>query len=248
MYLEKHTEKRAEKHPKMRPDRRNVTVKRNPSVNHSMNDAAKRDAIRAMNLREALEFYGISFNRQNAALCPFHKEKTASFRVKGDFWHCFGCGETGDLIKFVRMSFGMSYIDALDAICKDFHIAAANQSIEDQERIDRMRLERYNKMRRYTELLNERDVHMDRYLQACDALENAKRAIAESPDTDFDALADAQFAVMAAKSALERVERACAEYLHDNPSIAPQAPSKLSSNVRLPPALKWHGMEVKVNG
>ena len=38
-------------------------------------------------------------------LCPFHGEKTPSFHVNGDkgFFHCFGCGVGGDVIKFVEL-------------------------------------------------------------------------------------------------------------------------------------------------
>ena len=49
------------------------------------------------------------------ACCPFHNEKTPSFSVneqKG-FYHCFGCGEHGDIISFVMKSQNMGYIDAI---------------------------------------------------------------------------------------------------------------------------------------
>ena len=38
-------------------------------------------------------------------LCPFHAEKTASFNVNEDdgFYYCFGCGEGGDVFKFVML-------------------------------------------------------------------------------------------------------------------------------------------------
>jgi hypothetical protein len=51
------------------------------------------------------------------ALCPFHREKTPSFTVypNGKF-HCFGCGERGDAIDFVRKQRGLSYFEALDLL------------------------------------------------------------------------------------------------------------------------------------
>jgi DNA primase len=48
-------------------------------------------------------------------LCPFHGEKTPSFNVHGDkgFFHCFGCGVGGDVIKFVEMHDKISFPDAV---------------------------------------------------------------------------------------------------------------------------------------
>ena len=48
-------------------------------------------------------------------LCPFHGEKTPSFNVHGDkqFFHCFGCGVSGDVIKFVQLSDTLSFPDAV---------------------------------------------------------------------------------------------------------------------------------------
>ena len=42
--------------------------------------------------------------RNYIGLCPFHKEKTPSFNVIEDkqFFHCFGCGKSGDVYKFFR--------------------------------------------------------------------------------------------------------------------------------------------------
>ncbi|HHX86519.1 MAG TPA: DNA primase [Actinomycetales bacterium] len=49
-------------------------------------------------------------------LCPFHDEKTPSFRVtpsKG-FYYCFGCGEGGDVIKFVQQINNMGFTEAVE--------------------------------------------------------------------------------------------------------------------------------------
>src|SRR3546814_9080470 len=41
--------------------------------------------------------------REFSGLCPFHNEKTPSFTVSEEkgFYHCFGCGAHGDVIRFV---------------------------------------------------------------------------------------------------------------------------------------------------
>ena len=42
--------------------------------------------------------------RNYLGLCPFHGEKTPSFNVVEDkqFYHCFGCGRSGDVFKFIE--------------------------------------------------------------------------------------------------------------------------------------------------
>ena len=41
--------------------------------------------------------------RDYSGLCPFHREKSPSFRVSGEkqLFHCFGCGASGNLVQFV---------------------------------------------------------------------------------------------------------------------------------------------------
>ena len=66
--------------------------------------------------------YGFKPNGAGFVCCPFHSEKTASLKVyDGDKgWHCFGCGENGDLISFVMKHFGLSFRDAIKKINEDF--------------------------------------------------------------------------------------------------------------------------------
>ncbi|SHH28275.1 DNA primase [Thermosipho atlanticus] len=55
------------------------------------------------------------------ALCPFHTETTPSFYVNPSFktYHCFGCGASGDVIKFLQEIEGISFIEALRRLAKE---------------------------------------------------------------------------------------------------------------------------------
>jgi DNA primase len=48
--------------------------------------------------------------------CPFHNEKSASFYVYEDGYHCFGCGANGDAVGFVMQSSGMQFLEAVELL------------------------------------------------------------------------------------------------------------------------------------
>src|SRR5947209_12885410 len=58
-------------------------------------------------------------------LCPFHKEKTPSFSVHAtrQFYHCFGCGKSGDVFKFVQEIDNISFPEAIRAVAQKMGIA-----------------------------------------------------------------------------------------------------------------------------
>jgi len=55
-------------------------------------------------------------------LCPFHGEKTPSFHVNREkgFFHCFGCGVGGDVIKFVELQEKVGFTDAVRLLARKF--------------------------------------------------------------------------------------------------------------------------------
>lgn len=54
------------------------------------------------------------------ACCPFHHEKTASFSINesGQFYHCFGCGASGDIIKLVSEMESLDFIDTVKLLAE----------------------------------------------------------------------------------------------------------------------------------
>lgn len=57
--------------------------------------------------------------RQHKGCCPFHAEKTASFYVYDDAFHCFGCGAHGDAISFVMQTEGAAFMEAVTRLATE---------------------------------------------------------------------------------------------------------------------------------
>ena len=73
--------------------------------------------------REAAERYGVEVNHYGMALCPFHNDRHPSLYVADDHYHCFACGEHGDVIDFVSKLFQLSLYDAARKLAADFHLS-----------------------------------------------------------------------------------------------------------------------------
>lgn len=72
----------------------------------------------------------------HVGLCPFHNEKTPSFSVneqKG-FYHCFGCGVSGDIVTFVMETEGLSFPEAVEQLATDAGIPLPARDERDDER------------------------------------------------------------------------------------------------------------------
>ena len=71
--------------------------------------------------RQAAGRYGIQVGRSGMACCPFHQDKTPSMKVDRRF-HCFGCGEDGDVIDFTAKLFGLPPKEAAEKLAGDFGV------------------------------------------------------------------------------------------------------------------------------
>src|SRR5580692_5780846 len=71
--------------------------------------------------------------RQWKGCCPFHGEKTPSFYVYADHYHCFGCGKHGDAITFVMDSQGASFPEAVEQLAAEAGMQVPKPSPEAAE-------------------------------------------------------------------------------------------------------------------
>jgi len=71
--------------------------------------------------------------RQWKGCCPFHGEKTPSFYVYDDHYHCFGCGVHGDAITFVMQSQGASFPEAVEQLAAEAGMQVPTPSPEAAE-------------------------------------------------------------------------------------------------------------------
>src|SRR5439155_683598 len=74
--------------------------------------------------------------RSAVGLCPFHAEKTPSFTVSEErgFFHCFGCGEHGDVFAFVMKTQSLTFPEAVRRIADRFGVPLPEEAGEPARR------------------------------------------------------------------------------------------------------------------
>ena len=75
-----------------------------------------------VSVRQAAEYYGVKVNRNRMSRCPFHEDRNPSMKLNEDYYYCFGCGATGDVIDFVAKLFDLSQYEAAQKVANDFGI------------------------------------------------------------------------------------------------------------------------------
>jgi len=74
----------------------------------------------SVTVREAAEMYGIQVNRNGMARCPFHDDRHTSMKLNEDYFYCFGCGATGDVIGLASRLYNLSPKEAAEKLAQDF--------------------------------------------------------------------------------------------------------------------------------
>ena len=82
----------------------------------------------SVSTREAAEFYGIKVSRTGMACCPFHDDKNPSMKLNEEYFYCFGCGATGDVIDFTAKLFDLSPKEAAEKLAQDFGLIYDSQA------------------------------------------------------------------------------------------------------------------------
>ena len=77
----------------------------------------------AVTVRQAAEHYGLQVRRNGMTCCPFHNDRHPSLYVSDDHYHCFACGEHGDVIDLTAKLFDIRLYDAARKLVSDFHLA-----------------------------------------------------------------------------------------------------------------------------
>lgn len=77
--------------------------------------------------------------REMKGCCPFHNEKTPSFHVNDDkgFYHCFGCGAHGDVIRFMTDNMGLPFMEAVKQLAGEagLEVPAASPEAREKARV-----------------------------------------------------------------------------------------------------------------
>ena len=82
--------------------------------------------------------------RRLTGLCPFHDERTPSFGIDPveKLYHCFGCGEGGDVFKFVMETEGLDFASALESLAGRYGVELEREAEDPAAAVRRERSDR----------------------------------------------------------------------------------------------------------
>ena len=99
----------------------------------------------AVPLRDAAKHYGLTVSRNGMTCCPFHEDRHPSMKLNEDYFFCFGCSASGDVIDFTARLFGISLKDAVTKLAADFGVSEDARQVSVRQnpfRLDELRCRR----------------------------------------------------------------------------------------------------------
>ena len=83
----------------------------------------------AVTPRMAAERYRLPIRQGGMVCCPFHADRTPSMKLNEDYFYCFGCGASGDVIALTAQLFNLPPVEAAKKLTADFGITGQKPSI-----------------------------------------------------------------------------------------------------------------------
>ena len=75
-----------------------------------------------LTMPQVLDYYGIERNRANRIRCILHNGQDFNCGIKDHYIHCFVCGQSADVIKFVQVYFSLDFQSAISKLNDDFRL------------------------------------------------------------------------------------------------------------------------------
>lgn len=94
-----------------------------------------------LTMPQVLDHYGIERNRANRIRCVLHNGQDFNCGIKDHYIHCFVCGQSADVIKFVQVYFGLDFQSAISKLNDDFCLGLPiGQRIDRRKQIEMGRI------------------------------------------------------------------------------------------------------------
>lgn len=90
------------------------------------NNLTAEEIKKLVSVEQVLSLYGIEYRGQRIP-CPIHNGENKNFSVQGEIWHCFTCGETGDIFYLVQLLSKCDFAEAKKIICDNFNLRGGNK-------------------------------------------------------------------------------------------------------------------------
>ena len=124
-------------------------------------------------MRTIVERYGLHPNRAGFVKCPFHSgDNTASMKIYKDSYHCFGCGENGDIFSFIQKMDNCDFKTAFYSLGGTYEKPTfeSKLAIYQQKKREEERVRAANKAERERQLNNELISLYRRYMSRSEPL------------------------------------------------------------------------------